>query len=704
MKRLKIGSHRGFKAGFLTTAVILLISSPLSVCAEAPYTSYTYDARSEDNINATAIPSADGYLPETVLYGDALGIGSFKGPKDMFFKDNLLYVLDSGKSRIVVLTADYKVSSVITPVDASGAPIAFQDAAGIFVDDDLNIFVCDTAGGRVYILDKNGKQFSQIDRPDSDIIPGDLQFKPEKVVKDSRGNVFVALEDCYKGAFHFDKNLNFVGFFGSEPVTFSLKMVQNKILKFILNKREQETLARQVPTNFVSLDIDADGFIYTCRATEDDNRETTGQIRKLNYYGNDVLPDKKFYGDRVRVYDNQQSYIYTKLTDVDVSDSSFINVIDKTRGRVFQYDQNGKLLFAFGGLGKQAGTFSSVESVESIGDNIAVLDSNYNSITIFAETQFAKDVHQAVLLHNQGKYLDAMPLWQNIAKQDKYYDLANIGLGKAYEELGQYNKALDSFYMANDKEDYSDALYAARSDKMRAIFPAFLAVLGALLIAGMIVSYVRRNKKTEEFAEIGKFRYPFYTMIHPIKGFDNLKNDKKGSVLYADILVLLFFIESIFSKLNTGFLFNQNQVENFNIVYTLFSTVGLFIFWVAANWAVSTLLDGEGKFREIWIFSAYSLMPYLLCNIVVILLSNFLVNDEQSFYKVAVFILYAWTALCLFAAINAVHQFTVSKTILIILFTFVIIFLIILLVAIVYSIFAQLIDFVSSIIGELKLR
>lgn len=704
MKRLKIGSHRGFKTGFLMTAVILLISSQFCVSAEAPYSSYNYDVWSEDNVNATAIPSADGYLPETVLYGDALGIGSFNGPKDMFLKDNLLYVLDSGNSRIVVLNADYKVSSVITPVGADGAPITFQDATGIFVDDDRNIFVCDTSGGRVYILDKNGKQFSQIERPDSDIIPDDLLFKPEKVVKDSRGNVFVALDDCYKGAFHFDKNLNFVGFFGSEPVTFSLKMVESKLLKIILNKKEQDTLERQVPTNFVSLDIDADGFIYTCRATEDGNRESAGQIRKLNYYGNDVLPPNKFYGDRVRVYDNQQSYIFTKLTDVDVSDSSFINVIDKTRGRVFQYDQNGNLLFAFGSLGKQAGTFSTVESVESIGDNIAVLDSKYNSITIFAETQFAKDVHSAVLLHNQGKYLDAMPLWQNIAKQDKYYDLANIGLGKAYEELGQYDKALDSFYMANDKEDYSDALYASRSDKMRAVFPAFLAVLGALLIAGMIVSYVRRNKKTEDFAEIGRIRYPFYTMIHPIKGFDNLKNDKKGSILYANILVLLFFIESIFSKLNTGFLFNPNRVENFNIVYTLFSTVGLFIFWVAANWAVSTLLDGEGKFGEIWIFSAYSLMPYLICNIVVILLSNFLVNDEQSFYKVAVFILYAWTALCLFAAINAVHQFTVSKTILIILFTLVIIFLIILLVAIVYSMFAQLADFISSIIGELKLR
>lgn len=697
MRKFRLGKPKMFI--FVVILVITLIQTV--ALAEGPYNNYTY------NFWGKSIPSAANYLPESVISGSSLNVGEFKNPTDIFFDTKELYLLDSGNSRIVTLDRSLKLVNIIEPVDQNHQKITLQEATGIFVDQSQNIYIADKNAKAVYICDEKGLLISKIEKPKSDILPAGFDYQPYKVLVDSAGMIYVISKGSYSGALQFDQKHRFVGFYGSENVAVTAQLVRDMFWKKIMSKEQASKMARYVPVDYSNFDIDSEDFIYTCR---NDVQSKIGQIRKLNPLGQNILwfNEKGFsqmFGDQESYWDFQLGSVESIIIDVDVSDQGFINILDSRRGRIFQYDQNSNLLFAFGGKSNQQGCFKNPVAIESIGEQVVVLDSSTASLTIFHPTPFAQDVHKADILFYDGKYVEALDLWKNVLKYDNNYELANVGIGKAYEKQGKFKEALDYYKQANDRLNYSNAFYQHRSDILHKYFPAFMLGIIVLLILPIILGrYMRKYKKDDYSIDIGKFRYPFYTMLHPFKGFSALKAEKKGSLLAANIIVFLFFIVSIFIRQNTGFPFNYNILENFNIIYTAVSTIGLFVLWVVANWAVSTMMDGEGKFKEIWIFSAYAILPFVLLMIPVTVISNCLTRDEAAFFQMAYFITYAWTAICIIMAVKEVHQYTLKRTILIILLTVVGIALVVVIYSIVYSMFFQLIGFISTIFNEIMLR
>ena len=133
-------------------------------------------------------------------------------------------------------------------------------------------------------------------------------------------------------------------------------------------------------------------------------------------------------------------------------------------------------------------------------------------------------------------------------------------------------------------------------------------------------------------------------------------------------------------------------------------TIGLFAVFVLCSWAVSTLADGEGKFREIWIFTAYALLPYVISLAVLTGLSNAFSLEESAFLGIVQAVAYVWTGANLFMAIREVHQYTAGKTIAVTLVSLLGMYLVMLIVTIGYSMFTQLISFIGMIINELRLR
>ena len=63
-------------------------------------------------------------------------------------------------------------------------------------------------------------------------------------------------------------------------------------------------------------------------------------------------------------------------------------------------------------------------------------------------------VHRAVLLYDEGRYSDARADWEEVIKRDGGYAMADVGLGKACLNDGEYTKALDYFKTAYDRDDY----------------------------------------------------------------------------------------------------------------------------------------------------------------------------------------------------------------------------------------------------------
>lgn len=206
------------------------------------------------------------------------------------------------------------------------------------------------------------------------------------------------------------------------------------------------------------------------------------------------------------------------------------------------------------------------------------------------------------------------------------------------------------------------------------------------------------------YAAMSKGQYLFYLLRHPVTGFEEMKFNRKGSVKYANILLVLFYICSVISQVGTGYLFETKTLEDINIFWILAGTVGVVIVWCVSNWMFCTLLDGKGRFEEIWVATCYSLLPYVLLSLPMTIISHFLTNNEALFYNVAMALIYAWVGLLLFIGMMSMHQFSMPKNILTILFTCAGIVLILFLLVLLFTLGQNVWTFIITIVNELNFR
>ena len=213
------------------------------------------------------------------------------------------------------------------------------------------------------------------------------------------------------------------------------------------------------------------------------------------------------------------------------------------------------------------------------------------------------------------------------------------------------------------------------------------------------------GKEKFSFKKLLKYlKYSFYPCIHPFKGFHEIKNEKKGSIATAMVLLALFVITSAADGYFCGYLFNPDGGIKFNIFKNTAVILMLYILWCIANWCLTSLFDGEGKFNDICIFTAYALVPLIIIQIIKIPLSNALQLDEASFYTMIEYIGWIWFALLLLVGNISVHQYTLSKTLLITVCTIAGMCIIVYILLLFFNMFQQMLGFVLTLMEEINLR
>lgn len=679
---------------------VLCVSLPVSAASS---NSYVYD--SEGNVRAVAEPyQTAAYLSSAEDFGGQ----RLSGPSDLFVaNEDTVYILDAGNNRVVVLDGRLQYQTSVTLSDG-GEPVAFGEAKSIFVAKDGTMYIADKGAKVVYVADPDGTVKARITAPPADKVEANFEFTPSSVVADTAGIVYVVSSSSYSGALQYDTQYEFVGFYGSDQVIVTDKVLLNEFWKRILSDEAASGLSRNVPTSIIGLDIDDKNFIYTLRGGT--STGAAGQIRKLNTLGFNILLNSEGsvgnYGDTDTYYDSGKNLtVASSLIDLAVDRDGFITVLDRTYNRLFQYDQSTNMLYAFGGSEKRYGNFTSPVAVDTVGDLLLVLDDSANALTAMQPTAFARNVRQATLLNADGRCAEARPYWEEVLKIDAYYGLANYGMGMVYEEQEDYANAMTYYRLANSKEGYSSAFAAERDLWVKAHFAYILAGV-VLLLAGMVagVNFLERHRKNEYDVHVTKAGYPLYCFKHPFKAYYELKVDKKGSLLAANGILAVFFLLSVMQSQLTSFHFAKSNPEDFNVFLTLGSTIGLFVLFVLCNWAVSTLADGEGTLKEIWIFTAYALIPYCVTTAVMIALSHMFSLEESTFWTVFWVIGILWTALHLFMSNREVHQYTVKKAILLLLVTFLGMYLLVLIITLGYSLFTQLLSFIGTVYNEIRLK
>lgn len=195
-----------------------------------------------------------------------------------------------------------------------------------------------------------------------------------------------------------------------------------------------------------------------------------------------------------------------------------------------------------------------------------------------------------------------------------------------------------------------------------------------------------------------------HSITHPAEGFEDMRWKKAGSLKIAFAIVLLLFLAQIADGRLYGFQFGISYDKTFNIIPYIVKSIVLFGAWVVGNWAVCTLLDGEGTMKNICIYSAYALIPYIAQIFINVLLSHILIQDEAVFMQAIRIIGVGWSVILLFSAIKSVHQYSFGKTVFAIILTIVAMLIMLFLLVLFMSLIQKVYIFISTIYTEISYR
>ena len=199
-------------------------------------------------------------------------------------------------------------------------------------------------------------------------------------------------------------------------------------------------------------------------------------------------------------------------------------------------------------------------------------------------------------------------------------------------------------------------------------------------------------------------RLGFFTLLHPFEGILRLKQLRRGKFLTGLVFVLAYFLSQVFSIQVTSFSFVANAGEQMDIVLVFCVSVIPAVVFSIANWCFCTLTEGEAHLSEIWTTVGYALLPLILFNILLAILSRGLSLDESVIFTFINLIKNVWFVVYLVVVIMTVQQYSLGKTLFSMGLTIVGMAVILFLFLLIFSLFQQLFIFIRTIYSELSFR
>ena len=451
--------------------------------------------------------SPDAYRVSNTLYSSDLGLDkAMSKPSSLFVRDKELYVCDSGNNRILVIRRikdDYVLSRIIDSVKGTDVT-TFNAPTDIFVDTEGNIYVSDTHNERIVMMDKNQNFIKAFTKPDDSTFDQSVAFYPTNFVVDVSGRVYTLVTNVNKGIVKFESDTNFTGYVGANKVSYSFYDYVWKT--YFSTKEQREQQSSFVPTEYCNLYMDDESFIYATNIvfSEYDLASDVAQpIRRLNSIGNDILIKNDRYPPIGDLYWIEQNNHYgpSKFYDITVLGDDIYVALDHTRGRLFGYDSQGIMLWAFGTSGSSVGAFNNAVSIEHMDKDLFVLDASECSITVFTPTEYGNLIYQANEAYYTGNYDGSAELWEKVLRHNANYNLAFIGIGRSLMRQEQFTEAMDYFKMAMDRDNYGRAFRLYRKVWVEENVGWVVALLAAIIIIPVVLRSIKRMKWEVEMHE-----------------------------------------------------------------------------------------------------------------------------------------------------------------------------------------------------------
>ncbi|MBE5794197.1 MAG: hypothetical protein E7323_05905 [Clostridiales bacterium] len=491
----------------LLMILMLLAGMTTAFAADDGYpSSYTYNYDYWGDVRE----SPDAYRVDQVLLSSQLGLEvAMRKPQSLFVQGQDLYVCDTGNNRILQIrrTGDnYELVRIIDTIQGT-EPATFNTPSDVYVDEEENLYVCDTNNYRVVMVDKDLNFIKAFTKPTDSTFDQSLNFLPNKLAVDVSGRVFCLATNVNKGLVKFEADTTFTGYIGANKVVYNFAEYIWK--EFFTTKEQRAQQESFVPTEYCNIYMDDESFIYATNISFEEGDlmwDKALPIRRLNGIGNDILIKNDRYppiGDLWWVEGSVEQGP-SKFMDITVMEDDIYVAIDRTRGRLFGYDAQGILLWAFGSIGNTEDTFNSAISVEHMGRDLFVLDQNEADITVFTPTEYGNLIYDASSAYLSGDYDGSADKWEEVLKHNANYNLAFIGIGRSLMRQEKFKEAMDYFEMAHDRDNYGRAFRQYRKIWVEENIGWMVAVLAAVMIIPLVIRMIKRMRMEVESYERSK--------------------------------------------------------------------------------------------------------------------------------------------------------------------------------------------------------
>ncbi len=203
---------------------------------------------------------------------------------------------------------------------------------------------------------------------------------------------------------------------------------------------------------------------------------------------------------------------------------------------------------------------------------------------------------------------------------------------------------------------------------------------------------------------LASMKYGLHVITHPFDGFWDLIHEKRGTIAAANTFLILFLITRVLKLLLTSFQFISAPIQYINVFQEMGSLALPFIILCLANWAMTTLFDGKGRFKDIYMAMCYALIPYILIQIPMIVVSNMLTYEEGSFYTVLLSFSVIWCVFLVFVGLMEVHDYGPGKTFIFLIVTIFGAAVIIFLLLVFFSLLGDALSYFISMYREIVFR
>lgn len=659
-------------------------------------TTYTYTI----SVDGEWIRTQDAYMPGSIyLKGKGL-----KNPEDLFIHNGLIYVTDTGGGRI----------AVYNPEDDSIKYVGegeLKSPTGIFVTNDGTMYIADYGAECVTVLSPEGNVLMKIGRPDSYLFSKRSRYKPRNVVLTSGGNIFVVGEGAYEGLMQFNSKGEFLGYFAANKREKTLlEIVQD----LVFTEEQKERIFTRIPRAIQNIDISDRDLIYSVtqdagisfawRAAE---ASTDNNVKLHNMAGIDIL--------------KKEGSMVDEWNFVDIAAGPYGNCYALTfTGLIYEYDSSGNLIFSFGGRAvssERTGLFTVASAID-IDDHgfIYVLDKERALIQMFYPTDFSMRTHKAIHHLEKGNYRESGEIWNELLSLNGMSRIAHLGYGKTLFHQQKYEEACKHFKLANNKQGYSEAFWEIRNDWINRNIGILLILAVVSYVVWKVLRYIdleyefskgiRQSCRNLYAAKniIGDVLYLKNMISHPIDSYYYLRRGERGSPASATIIYLIAFLIFVWDVLFRGFTFNHARAEDTPIMLVAVMFFVPCALWVIGNYMVSSINEGEGSFRNVYIGTAYALAPYIIFVPFILAATYVLTLNEVFIIDFSWLFAVCWSGVILFIGVMEIHNLIIREVIKNILITLFFMIMAVVAFAMLYLIWGQVANFVDTVLGEVKYR